>query len=53
MYISTFHTKMCCTNFEYSEVSLEAVNKPKNKKKIRDYRIQRLQTTASLRSESE
>jgi hypothetical protein len=22
------HTKMCCTNFEYSKVSLEAVNKP-------------------------
>jgi hypothetical protein len=28
MYISTCHTKMCCTNFEYSKVSLEAVNKP-------------------------
>ena len=27
MYISTCHTKMCCTNFEYSKVSLEAVNK--------------------------
>jgi hypothetical protein len=28
MYISTCHTQMCCTNFEYSKASLEAVNKP-------------------------
>ena len=26
--MQTCHTKMCCTNFEYSKVSLEAVNKP-------------------------
>jgi hypothetical protein len=28
MYISTCHTQMCCTKFEYSKVSLEVVNKP-------------------------
>ena len=28
MYISTCNTKICCTNFDYSKVSLEAVNKP-------------------------
>jgi hypothetical protein len=27
-HIGTCHTKMCCTNFKYSKVSLEAVNKP-------------------------